>query len=206
MRTKTFTTLTAALTAGLLLTACTPAPEHRSGDAAPAGPAAPSTSPTTPAPASPTAQASSPAATKTSATATKPVLGPVGYGAIRLGMTKEQALATGVVTAFEAGPGCATAEVRGAPKDGWVMLSPRLGVTAINAWDALETKEGVRIGMSSAEMRRRYPTWTGVDGDASDGRGYAKVPGNDKAIYRIVVHNNKVTEVTLQLVNQDCYE
>ena len=202
MRTKTFTALTAALTAGLLLTACTPAPEHRGGEAAPAGSATAGTSPTTTAPASPSAQTpSSPAATKTSAPATKLVLGPLGYGAIRLGMTKEQVLATGMVTAFEAGPGCATAEVRGAPKGGWVMLSPKLGVTAIDAWDGLETKEGIRIGTSSAEMRRTYPTWSEFEG-----RGYAKVPGNDKAVYRIAVLNNKVTEVTLQLVNQDCYE
>ncbi|GAA1550271.1 hypothetical protein GCM10009827_083640 [Dactylosporangium maewongense] len=207
MRTKTFTAATAVV-AALLLTACAPSPEHRSGDAAPAGAPTLSASPTTSPAASPTTQApsSTPAATKTSATTTTLVLGPQGYGALRLGMTREQALATGVVAPFETGTGCTTTEVRGAPKGGWVMFSPTLGLTAIDAWSTLRTKEGVHIGMSGDEMRRIYPNWTIVDGANGNGRGYVKVPGNDKASYRITVYNDKVDELTLQLGNQNCYE
>lgn len=40
----------------------------------------------------------------------------------------------------------------------------------------------------------------------ADGRGYADVPGNAKATYRIFTRNGKVTEITLQDKHQNCYE
>ncbi len=44
------------------------------------------------------------------------------------------------------------------------------------------------------------------DRPQADGRGYVNVPGNQAAVYRIVTENGKVTELTLQLHSQSCYE
>ncbi|WP_327002963.1 hypothetical protein OHA72_49065 [Dactylosporangium sp. NBC_01737] len=201
------TTVIAVITSAFLLTACT-SPDHQSGDAAPAGSAAaPTTSAVTSAAtsAAPSTTAAASAGPSTGATAT-PTLGPLGYGALRLGMTKEQALATGLVTAFDES-GCPQAHVKGLREgQGWVVLSPRLGIAAIQAWPTLATAEGVRAGMSAVEVRRIYPNMDTADGDLANGRHYPKVPGNDKAVYRIATHDGKVSDVTLQLARQDCYE
>ncbi|MEU0553274.1 hypothetical protein [Dactylosporangium sp. NPDC006015] len=202
MRTKAITAIVAA---ALLLTACSTSPERKDGAAAPAG----ATTPTSSAPAAPTSATTSeaaPAATKTSATSTTLVLGPQGYGALRLGMTREQAVATGLLTAFD-DSGCAQAFIKGRPAgQGRVFLSPDRGIAAIQAWPTLSTAEGLRAGMSVTEARGLYSNWTIVDGTLTQGRHFAKVPSNDKAVFRIATVDNKVADVTLQLANQNCYE
>ncbi|MEV0567272.1 hypothetical protein [Dactylosporangium sp. NPDC050588] len=200
MRTKAITAIVAA---ALLLSACTTSPERKDGDAAPAA----ATKPATAAPTSATTSEAAPAATKTSAaTTTTLVLGPQGYGALRLGMTREQAVATGLLTAFD-DSGCAQAFIKGRPAgQGRVFLSPDRGIAAIQAWPTLSTAEGLRAGMSVTEARGLYPNWTIVDGTLTQGRHFAKVPSNDKAVFRIATVDNKVADVTLQLANQNCYE
>ncbi|MEV4134068.1 hypothetical protein AB0J72_18095 [Dactylosporangium sp. NPDC049742] len=204
MRTKAITAIVAA---ALLLSACTSSPERKSGDAAPAGAttASPATSAATASPTATSAAPSTPAATKTSATTTL-VLGPQGYGALRLGMTREQAVATGLLTPFE-DAGCPQAFIKGRPAgQGRVFLSPERGISAIWGWPTLSTAEGLRAGMSVTDARGLYPNWTVGDGTFAEGRHYAKVPGNEKAVFRIGTSDNKVDSVTLQLANQNCYE
>ncbi|WP_344615730.1 hypothetical protein [Dactylosporangium salmoneum] len=81
MNAKSLTAATAVLAAGLLLAACT-TPQHQSGVAAPAG-----------APASPTAAPTSPATTTSPTKDLSVVLGPNGFGSLKLGMNRQQALA-----------------------------------------------------------------------------------------------------------------
>ncbi|MFC5923317.1 hypothetical protein [Micromonospora vulcania] len=123
-------------------------------------------------------------------------------------MTRRQATATGALGAFDANsPGCAPAHLRAAPTDkGVVLHSPTLGIATIDAYGSIKTPEGVRLGMSSADMLRIYPTWQAADGDATNGRGFVKAPGNNKAVYRIETANGTVEALTLQYANQDCYE
>ncbi|MFF5230660.1 hypothetical protein [Dactylosporangium sp. NPDC000521] len=204
MRTKAIIAIVAA---ALLLSACTPSPERKSGDAAPAGAttASPATSAATASPTATSAAPLTPAATKTSTTTTL-VLGPQGYGALRLGMTREQAVATGLLTPFD-DSGCPQAFINGRPTgQGRVYLSPERGISAIEAWPTLSTAEGLRAGMSVTEARSLYPNWTIVDGTLTQGRHFAKVPGNDKAVFRIGTSGDKVGSVTLQLADQNCYE
>ena len=55
-----------------------------------------------------------------------------------------------------------------------------------------------------AEVDQAYPDW-----DPSEDlmRGWAPVPGNDEAYYRIAFDDDReVSELTLQFVDQDCYE
>jgi hypothetical protein len=205
------TSMVGTLTCLLLVAACS-SPAHQNGNAAPAGSPDPTTSAA--ATGSPTPSTPSPSATpsaRPSSGATRPttlVLGPNGIGSLKLGMTRQQATGTGLLRAFgNNGGGCAPAALRAAPsEEGIVNLSPTLGIATIDAYEGIKTPEGVRIGMSSADMLRIYPDWTRADGDATNGRGFAKTPGNSKAVYRIATRNGKVTQLTLQYANQDCYE
>ncbi|MET7671278.1 hypothetical protein [Micromonospora luteifusca] len=211
------TPLVGTLTCLLLVAACA-SPAHRSGDAAPAGSPDPTISATTtgtPAsstpsatPASPTSSSPSAQPSRSATTTAALVLGPKGIGSLQLGMTRQQATATGMLRPFaDATSACVPAHLRAAPAErGIVSFSPTLGIATIDAYGSIKTPEGLRIGMSSAEMLRIYPTWKAADGDATNGRGAAKTPGNDKAVYRIATRSGKVTEVTLQFRNQDCYE
>ncbi|MEV4134070.1 hypothetical protein AB0J72_18105 [Dactylosporangium sp. NPDC049742] len=139
-------------------------------------------------------------------TTTTLVLGPQGYGALRLGMTKEQAVATGLLTPFD-DSGCPQAFIKGRPEgEGRVFLSASRGIAAIQAWSTLSTAEGMRVGMPATEARALYPNWTMVDGNLTQGRHFAKVPGNDQAVFRVLTFGDKVEMVTLQLADQNCYE
>jgi len=149
-----------------------------------------------------------------SSPATPAVLGPDGFGALKLGMTAEQATATGLVARWPAaGDGCAqntflksaTGEATGA--EGRVYLNDR-GVQIIEAYPGVRTPEGVGVGTSRAALFKAYPGWRNVadEDPRADGRGQVAVPGNSKAVYRIVTIDGKVTELALQDENQDCYE
>ncbi|MGF7235221.1 MAG: hypothetical protein ACQSGP_09715 [Frankia sp.] len=161
------------------LTACSSSVQHQSGEAAPAG---------SPAPA---------------------LLGPTGYGALKLGMTRQQAQATGLVVGYSTNgpnPSCPQGRLSGAPTgEGVVWYSANQGVVAITAYGSIATPQGVRLGMTSTNMRTIYPDWA-VFGTDVNGRGYAKVSGNADAEYRIEVTNGLVTSLTLQANNEPCFE
>ncbi|MEU8329974.1 hypothetical protein [Micromonospora sp. NPDC048839] len=142
------------------------------------------------------------------ATSTALVLGPNGLGSLKLGMSREQATATGMLRPFaDYRDECALAQLRPAPTDkGNVNHSRTLGIATIDAYGSIKTPEGARIGMSSADMVRIYPGWTAADGDATNGRGIVKTPGNNKAVYRIETDKGAVIQLTLQYANQNCYE
>ncbi|MET7420388.1 hypothetical protein [Dactylosporangium sp. NPDC005555] len=197
-------TLTATvLAAALLLGGCAASPERRGGDAEPAGSAAaPTTSPAAPATPITPSTAVSTAATTNSATL---VLGPRGYGALRLGMTKQQAVATGLLSEF-ADYACPAAFLKGLPSgDGRVVVSPEIGVVFIAAPEKVATPEGVRIGTSGAVMRGKYPTWKVVQSDGTTyASGFAKVPGNDKAEYWMWTKDDKVTALALMATGNVC--
>jgi hypothetical protein len=136
------------------------------------------------------------------------VFGPDGVGALELGMDRDEAVANGAVAplAIEPDSGClAHTALSGAPADqGLVHVSSNLGVAAIEAYPGVSTPEGIAIGSPVAVVDQAYPDW-----DPSDQvmRGYAPVPGNDAAHYRIAFDDaGAVRELTLQLVDQDCYE
>lgn len=221
MRARSSIVVAACLTVGL--TACSTL-RHQSGDAAPAGspasatPAASAVSTAiSTAPASTVAttpQSSGPAGGGSGSSgggqpSTTLELGPAGYGALKLGMTRQQAQASGLVAGYSTNspnPSCPQARLSGAPTgQGVVWFSPSHNVVAIGAYGSVATPQGVRLGMTGANMRRIYPDWTAL-GTNANGRGYAKVPGNAAAEYRIEVTNGTVTSLTLQASNEPCYE
>jgi hypothetical protein len=200
-RARTASALVLALGMAGALTACSQDSDE-STESAPTTATSPAAAPTTAAPvASETAPPAPPAPAA-------PVLGPDGFGALTLGMDRDQAVASGAVAPFEFDPankGCApSAALSSAPTgEGTVFVSANLGVAAIEAYPGVETPEGIGIGSPVTAVEQAYPGW-----DFSDHlmKGWAHVPGNDAAYYRIAFEDGAVTEVTLQFVNQDCYE
>ena len=204
-RARTASALVLALGMAGALTACS----QDSDDATESAPTTSTSSETSTPPTTAGAGATTPS------TDSAPVLGPDGFGALTLGMDRAQAEASGVVEPVdESNGGCALSQLSAAPGDatpaapevgsGIVYFSSTLGVAAIDGYPGITTPEGIGIGSPVSAVDQAYPDW-----DPSDDlqRGAAPVPGNDEAVYRIAFDDaGTVTEVTLQLVNQDCYE
>ena len=207
------------LPAALLATGCASNVPRADGPAGPLTPPAASSAPSTAV--QPTASASSvrPIPSNT-ATSHRPsvvkVLGPTGFGALKLGMNSKKATATGLIVAWKGTAG-ATCSLRshltgghgaGAGNDGTVLESGNLGVEVIDAYPGISTPEGIHLGSSQADLYRAYPSWKNASEPQpfADGRGLVPVPGNSAAYYRIVKYKGKVVQLTLQLKHQDCYE
>jgi hypothetical protein len=143
-------------------------------------------------------------------------LGPDGYGALKLGLTKEQASATGLAVQISQDPtgGC------GDDSDGWLKgaatptensVAGRLffstssnKLVAIYAYGEVATPEGLHVGSTASDLRAAYPSWTGDEN--ADGIGSIPIPGNDKAQYRIDIEDKVLVELSLDATDQDCYE
>ena len=136
---------------------------------------------------------------------TKPTLGPYGYGAVKLGMTVKQAEATGdVVKKMPGGGGCSGWDLKTfpTPKDSvGIYISPRVGLAAIFAAKGMKTPEGIKIGSTAKQLKAAYPHIK------KDFHGYyvIKISGNKKAYYSFGVTHGKVTESSIALNKQDCF-
>jgi hypothetical protein len=147
-----------------------------------------------------------------------PNLGPEGYGALKLGMTKAQARATGLVTGLGAGDagecgGPGDGRLHGGdPADrdslpGWLAFSSRSNrLVAIYAIPGVRTPEGIGLGSTYDELHAAYPAWEAIGPDPTNGRRGVDVRGNPDAHYRIVVRDHKVRQLSLDSDEQDCYE
>jgi len=136
------------------------------------------------------------------------VLGPDGFGALKLGMTPAQAQATHLVTRASTPPGggCPLGRLLAAPSGTTPSLfySPAFGLAAIWAYPGITTPAGVAIGSTLSKLKQAYPTWRGIQGD--QGPGYVSIGDGSAVQYRIAVSNGRVIELALQLDSQDCYE
>jgi hypothetical protein len=185
--------LSAIAAGGLTLTACT-----ASNDAAQA------TQPTS-------TPGGTPAATTTTSTTTKPaegnVVGPDGYGKVKLGMSYAAAKATGAIKESEKSePGCSAYElIIGGVSDGYLGISKARGVETIGPVLKASTPEGVSVGTTVAKVKTAYPSLD--DGVLKElGHTLVAVPGNSKAQYRLGFKNGKVEMISLQREDQSCYE
>jgi hypothetical protein len=185
-----------------------------------AGPPSPAASPSTPPIPSTSISSTAPAGTMT-ATATPPaiglpspsrsvsavVLGPNGFGPLRLGMTPAQAMATHLTSAASVSPGqaCPTGRLLHGPSAGTPSLffSPTLGLAAIYAYPGITTPAGVTLGSPLVQLQQAYPSWLGLQGGA-EGIGYVAVTGSTE--YRITVSGGRVVELAIQLDDEDCYD
>jgi hypothetical protein len=197
-------------------------PTTRVGTPVPATPTVPSLGPTLPIPGQPIVPnltvppavppalppVTSPAAATTAPSLSTVVLGPTGFGALKLGMTAAQAQATHLVGPASLAPGeiCPTGRLLAAPSGETppLFFSPSLGLVAIYAYPGITTPAGIKVGSALADLQRAYPTWRGLQGD--EGVGYVAAPGSTTSEYRIAVSNGNVIELAIQLNDEDCYE
>lgn len=135
------------------------------------------------------------------------VLGPDGYGALKLGMSRSAALASGVLSPAKpvaSDPaGCTGHDIvghaTGADSVG-VYVSPTQGVVQIAATAGWRTPERIGIGASKAQVRAAYP-----DLVVNTNGAHASVPGNARAVYRFNLDPaGKVTVFELALAHQEC--
>ena len=133
-------------------------------------------------------------------------IGPEGYGAIKLGMTWKEGLATGEVAvargagtewcrSFRLLPETSTTEDD-------VVVSDRLGVAGIFFKGLMRTPEGIGLGSTATELLAAYP-----DADMAYNGSYTiPVPGYpDRQYYAAPEIDDRMAEMTLELIDQDCY-
>jgi hypothetical protein len=68
----------------------------------------------------------------------------------------------------------------------------------IDAFAGTASPEGVGVGSPASTVLQAYPKYANVDAGQTEGRGYADVPGNSAAVYRIEIRNGRVEHFTLQ--------
>lgn len=156
-----------------------------------------------------------PTTTTTTPTKAKPpasplAFGPTTVGQLRLGMTVDEAEATGLIRP-NAQPvdsaGCKGYDWSGqaaAPAYYSLLFSPKFGLVRIGGRADAETPEGIYRGSSEEDVRAVYPD----QAKPHMGRNewVTPVPGNPSANYWLVLSKHVVTDVRLELATQDCYQ
>ncbi|GID96328.1 hypothetical protein Adi01nite_57400 [Amorphoplanes digitatis] len=150
------------------------------------------------------------------------MIGPFGVGALKLGMNRKQAEATGLITKWVASApaGCSvTAHLRDRDRnpgdadvdgdEGNIFYSKERGIQAIDAHVGLHTPEGIKLGSSLDQVKTAYPDWWDADADADaegNGQDLVDVPGNPRAVYQIAINEFTVVHLALHVRQQDCFE
>ncbi len=124
----------------------------------------------------------------------------LGYGALKLGMTLEEARAAGLTDLTWDSPGEA-----GCVADDKVAISKKYGVERITLPADAETSGGIRVGSTFAEVKRAYP-------NASEYRaGWSATVGSN-ATYSFqgsskfdhLADTDKVVLIKIGAINVDC--
>lgn len=133
-------------------------------------------------------------------------VGPDGFGPLRLGMTYDELVATGVVTPGEppVDPDCSAYEFTVDGVRGYVHVTAA-GAQAILPADApLHTADGVSTEWTLAQVQEVYPQVTEEAITASNPVA-VQVPGNPSAVYMIAfIGGDVVTAITIQWAEQPC--
>ncbi|MEV0902696.1 hypothetical protein [Actinoplanes sp. NPDC049802] len=212
------TILVLAVVAAVTLAAgCSDSPENVGGQAGPVGTAAPTFSPSSassPSPSMTSAPAASPSSTpssKPSRTSTALVLGPTGYGKVKIGMSLDEAAATGQLkTVDRVEEGCGYSKLKTA--DVKIAHSTDRGVVYIPGEGRTATPEGIRVGSTLAQVKEAYSDFTipdiaGMVEFEGDGAAYAGTKDKYTIVhYRFDFRDSKVFQLGLEHERQNCYE
>jgi hypothetical protein len=193
-----------------LLTSSTTEPPPRTTTLVPTSSVAPPAKATsTPVSTTTTTTTTATSTTKLRPPADRLAFGPTAVGGLRLGMTQDDAVATGLIqpnlTPVNAA-GCQGYDWSGhanAPTQYSVLFSPKYGLVQIGGRADAVTPEGVYAGSSEAEVRALYPDQARPHVGSLE--WVTPVPGNPNARYWFVFADHVVADVRLELAVQDCY-
>ncbi|GLY48129.1 hypothetical protein [Lentzea sp. NBRC 102530] len=138
--------------------------------------------------------------TKPVAPPAQPVISSFGYGDLKLGMTRQQALDAKLIgPSTDPAGGCTSHPLLGTNRSVWV--SPTLGVSTIG-FTAAMTSDGAGVGATEAKLKAEYSNLV----PAGPNYSYtAEADGNPKATFMFRVEQGKVTEALISLKGQDCH-
>jgi len=196
----------AADTSGPTITT-TPPPATTSTTTAASVTTVESTARTTARPSSSKAKPTTTTSTPTSTLASVLAFGPTTVLGLRLGMTTDEAMATGLVKLNPMAPtaaGCIGYDWAGGAgtQPNALIFSSKYGLVRIGGRGDAATPEGIHDGSSAADVRVAYPLQTTPQG--SNGDWVAPVPGNPNAHYWIIFSGSVVSDLRLELAVQDC--
>jgi hypothetical protein len=134
-------------------------------------------------------------------------IGPTGFGVVYLGMSFDEAVAAnateGAPPTADGGCGQYPLLLDGEPA-GYLHFTVN-GLEAIGPTVDRHTADGVSLGWTVAQAKTVYPSID--EGEVAEyGRQLVSVPGNSGAVYRLQFADDAVTMISLQTVNQPCYE
>jgi len=160
----------------------------------------------------PTRTRTEPRTTTTHPSATEPAppgnpapFGPTGFDGLSLGMTQQDAEATGVITPNaqpDRGPECLGYDYTNFPRPAGeysVIIAGTGGVTRLTSLTNAVTPEGVFPGVSLDKVRTTYP-----DGSGDETEWIAPVPGNPQAQYEFFFDAGRVYLMRMEIVGGSC--
>ncbi|WP_285749634.1 hypothetical protein [Lentzea sp. NBRC 105346] len=194
---NTVKSLIAIAVAAIALTACTAEKQEPVS--------APTTTTTTSAqaaPVQPVTETVHVTETQTKVVDPRPVLDDTGLGKLKLGMSYDEAMNTGLL-----GPNkspddkvCSLHDISGG-QGAWVYISKRIGVSTITISAAMRTAKGISIGSTVDQLTAAYPDAEKVE---AWNTWFVKV-AQPKASYRFSAGDGKVNLAQINAAGQDCH-
>lgn len=130
-----------------------------------------------------------------------PKLTSYGYGKLKIGQSKKQALQTGMIkVSGQSGAGCTTFVFK-KPKAASGYLSNKYGVIAIFAAKSMKTPKGIGLGSTEKAVKKAYPKLKHTVNIS-----FTPAPGSKVAQYWFLFDkNDKVYEMGLVHKKQHCF-
>jgi hypothetical protein len=155
-----------------------------------------------------TSQVTTPASTPEAPAGSALVLGPIGIGALKLGMTEDQIAATGQVgkvNYLSDTEECGSASSHDPVGAYSLWVSRTKGLVAVVAIGPdPHTPEGIGKGATLAAVRKAYPAMKPV-GATTGGQFQAAIPTNAAAFYQFDLIGGTTSQVILALKTQTCF-
>jgi hypothetical protein len=195
------------LAATLVLGACAPGTPQVTGTASPIpGQSPPPSNAATAegkAPETPKPQSGTKAPETTKPQSGTKVLGPDGYGSLKLGMDEKLAEASGMLGTPNPNQVSACAQypllAGGSITNGQATFSSDKALVSISPPKGTKTPEGIGVGSTFDQVTAAYKDL----GAGPNGSQSVSVPGNPNASYRIGFENGKVYGISLESKNGD---
>ena len=132
----------------------------------------------------------------------KPVIGSFGYGELKLGMTRQQAVDAKLIDPATDTPpaeACSVHKIIGTGQ--LVMVSKKLGVASISFVPEM-TSDGVGVGATEQKLKAEY---TNLQPTGPNYTYFAVADNNAAAKFLFQVTDGKVKVALLTLAAQDCH-